>query len=111
MNSLVAWTFVLVSFVAVLVVREAYREERLGVALLVGVSVATLLLLLVSIDGGANIPGPTAPVPSSTVSTAPGRLHQDVGLHERRRTLSPPRPPYLHGLRHQAPRHVRRPAV
>lgn len=56
MNSLVAWTFVLVSFVAVLVVREAYRKERLGAALLVGVSVATLLLLLVGIDGGANIP-------------------------------------------------------
>lgn len=64
--------YVLITAVAVIAVREAYRNERLGAALLVGVAVATLLLTLVGVHGsdvvGANPGRAGAALPSSSGS-------------------------------------------
>ncbi|GAA5614499.1 hypothetical protein Spla01_05700 [Streptomyces platensis] len=67
-----ALTVVLIAAVVVISVREAYRDERLGAALLVGVAVATLLLTLASgtgstssSPGGAGTDSPSSPSPRS----------------------------------------------
>ncbi|GLX41193.1 hypothetical protein Sros01_72660 [Streptomyces roseochromogenus] len=45
MNGPITWALALICLVVVLVVREAYRDERLGAALLVGAATGTAHLL------------------------------------------------------------------